>query len=385
MNIKMRAWASNTKTQQGFTLLEIVIAISLIVILTTLLLTSFGPWMRFKQRLDTESKLRDLAQATTSLYRSNAFMVDDSDLTSTYNGAYGAIRINASEVLHSNCPALVAGADPSDIDSNNILTNLLPLQPYASQAVSALARDGFNNAVCVFVSPRQTRSVAGATLYYHSIAYISLGENAAMETGTAFAYDTAANVWTLRLAGDDRGVMVDGFQLANDNYKITMDRLQKIAKAYETYFNVRFLSKTDRDITIDYFYINDGSNNGDPGTSGEPIGPSIPQTRASLGGSWVNTSFDNVIDTTSGTTIGIALGVSASDGYDAWGRKILIDNRSPRVRSGVLPYTATRFLPPYTAVIGALLPGTTSACSGDPNNVGNNCTTFISATAVGTY
>lgn len=382
MNIKMHAWVRKSK-QKGFTLLEIVIAISLIVILTTLLLTSFGPWMRFKQRLDTESKLRDLAQATTALYRANAFSIDDSDPTSGLLAGYGAARLNAVEVLQSNCPVM-GGADPSEIDTTNILSNMLPLQPYASASVASLARDGFNNGVCVFVSPRQSRSVAGATLYYHSIAFVSVGENAALEPATAFVYDAASNVWTLNLDGDDRGVMIDGFQLANDNYKTTMERLQKLSKAYETYFNVRFLSKSDRDITIDYFYINDGTNNGDPGTLGEPIAPSIPSTRVTLAPSWTSASFDNVIDIVSGTTIGIALGVSASDGYDAWGRKLLIDNRSPRVRAGFTG-AGVKSLPPYTAVIGALLPGTGTACAGDPNTVTNNCSTFISSTAIGTY
>ena len=379
MSTKTHAWAF--KKQQGFTLLEIVIAISLIVILTTLLLTSFGPWMRFKQRLDTESRLKDLGQATTALYKANAFSIDDSN---PINGPYGALAINGVDVLNTNCPMLVAGSDPSDIDSNNILTNLLPLQPYAASAISSLARDGFNNAICVFVSPRQQRAVAGAILYYHSVAYVSLGENATLEANTRFELDGASNVWTLRLDGDDRGVMIDGFQISNDNFKQTMDKLQKISKAYETYFNVRFLSKVDRDITPDYFYINDGGNNGDPGSAGEPIPPSIPSTRTSLGGGWASTSFDNIIDITAGTTIGIALGISASDGYDAWGRKILIDNRSTRLRSGMTP-SGSKSLPPYTAVVGALLPGTSSTCGGDPNNVLNNCSTFISSTAVGTY
>ena len=374
------------KKQSGFTLLEIVIAISLIVILTTLLLTAFGPWMRFKQRLDTESRLKDLAQAATALYRYNAYSVDNTDLTGTIHSTYGAIQINTTEVLETNCPMLASASnDPSEIDTNGVLTNLLPMQPYASSSMATLARDGFNNAICVFVSKRNNRGVAGAQLYYHTIAFVSLGENATLDTGTKFELEAASNTWVLRLGGDDRGVMIDGFQLANDNYKLTMDRLQKLTKAYETYFNVRYLSKSDRDITLDYFYIGNGTNNGDPGTTGEPIGPSIPQTRSTLGATWLPTSFDNVIDQVSGVNIGVALGISVSDGYDAWGQKILIDNRSPRVRAGVNILNA-KSLPPYTAVVGALLPGTATACNGiSPAVATSTCTTFISSTAVGTY
>lgn len=364
------------KKEQGFTLLEIVIAISLIVLLTTLLMTSFGPWLRFKQRLDTETRLKDLSQAATAFYKANAYKIDDQNGVSTYMPAYGVLvadPMDATKNMHSNCPAATAGNDPAEVDSNAIVSNLMPLQSYASTAISQLARDGFNTGLCVFVSKRQTRPLAGATVYYHTLAFVSPGENGVLDSITSFDPVTG----TLMLGGDDKGSLVDGYQIAAENVRVTTERLQRFAKAYETYFNIRYLLKVDRDISVDYFYKDNTSNNGDPGSGavGDP-GPTIEQTIEALGGAWAASSFSNVID----TDLTKNLGISNSDGVDAWNHSILFDNRSSRVRAG--KSGAAQLLPPYTAAFGALMPGA-SDCGGGPETT--SCTAYISATAVSSY
>lgn len=385
-NTKMRKPVFNK--QSGFTLLEIVIALSLLVILTTLLMTSFGPWLRFKQSLDTENRLRDLQQATTAFYKANAYTIDDNDLGSTYLAGYGGLQVSATDPAQNvltNCPAAAVPPgtpyDSADIETNGILNNLSPLQPYASSAMSQLARDGFNNGICVFVSTRQQKAVAGATVFYHTIAYVSVGTNGHLDVGTTFVKDTTTNIWKLTLSGDDKGSIVDGYQIAAENFRITNERLQRLARSYETYFNIRFLSKMDRDITVNYFYANDGSNNGDPGSggAGDP-GPTINATRTVLGTTWEHASFDNV--TATGMTS--RLGISENDGYDAWNRPILVDNRSSRVRAG--DRGGVRQMPPFTAVFGSLLPGTSSVCTNAPESGAiPDCSAFITSTAIGTY
>lgn len=376
------------KKESGFTLLEVVIAISLLVILTTIISTSFGPWLKFKQRLDTEAKLKDLQQATTAFYKSNAFTIDDNDPASPFVSGHGGLLVNGgdpSQNVYSNCPAINVPTgtpfDAADIESNGIMSNLMPLQPYAATAVAQLARDGFNNGICTFVSPRQQKSLAGATVFFHTVAFVSIGENSRLDPGTGFAPDPTTGLWILNLNGDDKASIVDGYQIAAENFRITNERLQRFARSYETYFNIRFLSKMDRDIAVNYFYRDDSFNNGDPGSgaSGDP-GPSINQTRVSLGATWAHASFDNV----HGTGISSRLGISESDGYDAWNRPILVDNRSIRVRSG--ERGGLRQMPPFTAVFGSLMPGTSSICTAAPEaGVSPDCTTFISATAIGTY
>lgn len=371
--------------QKGFTLVEIVIALALVVLITAVLMNGIGPWMKFQQRLDTEQKLRDLTQGVTAVYKANAYNIDDVDPAGAVTpvGPSGALRLSATDSIITECTV----GDPAD--STAVQAALKPLQPYLSRPLADLASDGFNNKICVQVSPRMHRDVDGARLYYHSIAFISPGDNTIVDVGTTFEDDGTGMVLTL--AGDDTGKMVDGFNIALANYRTTMTRLQKMAAAYETYFQIRFLTKADRDISINYFYANNADNNGDPGDP-DPLadpGPTAPQTRVSLGGTWEHASFDNVVDIVTDPITGpnkyaAILGMADSEGYDAWGKPLLVDNRSERVKPGVSPLGVKR-QPPFSASFGALLPGTSTLCTDSPDTAGSVCLTYISAGAVGKY
>lgn len=374
--------------QKGFTLVEIVIAIALVVMITAVVTQGLGPWIKFKQRLETEQNLKDLAQATTALYKANAYNIDDVDPTGPLPpvlGPNGALMLDPTapaplNQLGTDCQA----GDPAD--STSVQQTLRPLQPYLTKSIVDLAQDGFNNKLCVLVSKRLYRDVNGTRLYYHSVAFVSPGDNATLDAGTNFV-DNGTSM-TLTLAGDDTGQVIDGFKIALDNYQTTMTRLQKLATAYETYFHIRFLTKSDRDISIDYFYANSGSNNGDPGDiAAGDTGPTAPETRAALGSTWAHASFDNVVDVVSASTgsnrFSAILGVGDSEGRDAWGKPLLVDNRSPRVKSGELANTKTQ--PPFSASFGALLPGSSALCTDSPNTPGSICLTFVTANAVGRY
>lgn len=374
------------RQQKGFTLVEIVIAIALVLMITAVVTQGLGPWIKFKQRLETEQNLKDLVQATTALYKANAYNIDDTDPdgpTPPFLGPNGALSLDAASTPANRFRTDCKDGDPADTVS--IKETLRPLQPYLSKSIMELAQDGFNNKICVLVSKRQYRDVNGARLFYHSVAFISRGDNTTLDTGTNFV-DNGTSM-TLTLAGDDTGQMVDGFKIALENYQITLARLQKLTLAYETYFHIRYLTKSDRDISINYFYANNGSNNGDPGDilNGD-TGPTAPETRLSLGGTWVQASFDNVINPiafgTSSNRYSAVLGVGDSEGRDAWGKPLLVDNRSPRVKSGEL--NALKTQPPFSAAFGALLPGS-GACADSPNSPGSICVTYISANAVGKY
>lgn len=376
------------RNQKGFTLVEIVIAIALVLMITAVVTQGLGPWIKFKQRLETEQSLRDLVQATTAMYKANAFNIDDVDPDGPIGsvvGVNGMLSLDPTQpaplnLFRTDCQA----GDPADTTS--VQETLRPLQPYLSKSITELSKDGFNNKICVLVSKRQYRDVNGTRLFYHSIAFISPGDNTTLDEGTNFVYN--GTTMTLTLAGDDTGQMVDGFKIALDNYQTTVARLQKLASAYETYFHIRFLTKSDRDISIDYFYGNNGQNNGDPGdvTNGDP-GPTAPETRPNLGGNWTQASFDNVIDVVNSGSgpnrFSAILGVGDSEGRDAWGKPLLVDNRSQRVKAGELNGVKTQ--PPFSAAFGALLPGTTSVCGDSPNSPGTICPTYISANAVGKY
>jgi prepilin-type N-terminal cleavage/methylation domain-containing protein len=367
----------------GFTLIEVVIAISLIVLLTTVLLSSFGPWLRYKQRLDTETRLHDISQSITALYKANASSIDDTDSPGTISSSVfghnvGALKLVDGRVLSSNCPASTVGFDPADTLANQIEGNLASVQPYAAMPVASIARDGFNNGICLVVSPRQLSDMNGARVQYHSVAVIALGEGSKLDNLTSFGADATGHwVLTLDPNGSNRGVVVDGYQIQAENIKITRDRLVRFAKAYETYFNIHYLSNPSRDITLDYFYKDDGTNQGNSTLTdlGNVVLPSYVSVNA-----WTAGSFADVLSPS--WNLAANLGISMTESRDAWGQPILFDNRSGFVRAGERNGVALQ--PPFSAVFLSLIPGS-SSCTGRPSDSGSSCASVISATAMSTY
>ena len=65
------------RKQQGFTLLEIVLSIGLLMLATGLLASAFGPWMAFRQGMETERRLKEIQQALEAAYSANALSVDN--------------------------------------------------------------------------------------------------------------------------------------------------------------------------------------------------------------------------------------------------------------------------------------------------------------------
>lgn len=389
--------------QRGFTLLEIVISIALLVMIIAVLMNGFGPWLTFKQKLETEQVLKDLQQATTAFYRTNHWNIVNAENAGTggpgaFSTATGTLSTGtgpAASTIRTTCPGGSAGYDPSDTTAQE--ANLKPLEPYLSRSLKNVVSDGFNNVMCVLVSPRQVKMYQGAPIYYHSVAFIAPGNNTTIDENTQFVQDSDLG-WVLSLGGDDAGITMDGFQVGLENYQISMNRIQRYAKSYETYFSIRYLSKKDRDYTLNYFYANDGSNNGDSGnvdSSGQPIPEVMLGWTKQVSGGWTDADvFSSVLDDipagASGQTnqFSAVLGISRSDSINAWGKPIYVDNRSIRVKSGV-DGSGKKMQPPFSAQFGTFLPGTNtgaeSTCVSTPNDAGATCPTFITSTATGQY
>ena len=417
--------SSPFSTHRGFTLLEIVIAIALMILITAVIMLGLGPWLKFKQRMETDIILKDLEQATTALYKAHAFTIDDAPANAgeglgQIDGALGMASsggltlsggAGAPTILASTCDTYTPVPGGAGLENNNtdaLVLMLKPLQPYLAKPLDNVVLDGFSNRICVLVSPRLQRNVNGVPIFYHAVAFIAVGDNGRIDDNTKFEIPTASDgdvLLKIDPEGDDMGRMVDGFSIALTNYKVTQERLAKLAHAYETYFNIRFLTKDDRDITINYFYANDGLNNGDPGDidPARDPGPLMVQTLSSLSGGWDHSTFNCVLPDSSACadwppdpsggamtyfSASRALGIADSDARDAWGRPITIDNRSARVKAGagVIPGLGdTKLQPPFSAAFGAFLPGTSELCTSSPSVANEICPTFVTMTAVGKY
>lgn len=411
-SMRKRHFSEPSLFQRGFTMLEIVVAIMIIAGMMVLLSNAFSPHLAFKQRLDSEDRLKELLSATEAMYKANAFSVDDRDGASS-DPAFpdlGQLELDngvTTRVLSTACPAKSTDdinpiRDPSDTRLGPVpqVVNMSVLQSYTGRGVEDLAKDGFNNVTCVLVSRRAKMMYGSQPLYYHVVAFVSAGGNNRVESGTGLTRtqpNGIDDVWTLSIVGDDKGVVFDGSKVAIQNYKLTKDRLDRYARAYESYFKIRFQSRFIRDPQYNYFYASDSPTNdvnGEPRVGfGDPT-PTPPETRfsyaepevwpsptkATLGG-WYGGAFNNVID----TGMWKILGMNDNDLFDAWNNPIIVDNFSPRVRPGVLG--GFKQVPPFSAQFGAFLPGVSNnpECQGSVNNVLETCPSYMTSTALSTY
>ena len=229
--------------ESGFTLIEILIALTIMTLITVIVLGALAPWLTFKQAQDTDRKLQDLRQGLTAYYDTNAMAID--------TDAAGNFGLFTTSVQASGTCA----PQPAGFQS---ISSLI------SESGQMALRDGFGNDWCIFVSQPLFETRDGTSIWYRNIAIVSPGKNSLIEPGTGL--DGQGKLTT---AGDDRGIVINGFNIEYAKYKELTTRLTRISSMYETYFTTRFLASANRDITVDYFNSKFDSGNGVPPTNGK--------------------------------------------------------------------------------------------------------------------
>jgi prepilin-type N-terminal cleavage/methylation domain-containing protein len=312
--------------QKGFTLIELLISVAILTAISLNLLGFLSPWMAFKQKLDTDRKLMEMKSLFTTIYERNAWRVESNPASVfTFDGGF----ISHSIVTPTGpCPSLDAA--------------LLPLASYFSDGLPQGANDGYANPFCFLISPQLSMTKNGVNVYYHNIAIVSTGRNSSIDTGTGINPVTGALV----LAGDDSGVLVNGYTIQDKKFRETEARLARIASLYESYFTARFLQNPSRDVMIDYFAREQGGS-----TAGWDSAGTIRGTAG---------VFQPV-----STWLG-SLGLGPEEGQSAYetNNAILVGNYNECVTQAT-GTTCVRssnggVAPPYTAMLIAPIPGPTA-------------------------
>ena len=308
-----------SRRSAGFTLVELLIALVTLTLMLSLMAPSLGPFINYDQRKTTGRKLEQIRAAMLLGYRDNAFVMEGSAAQQlTFNG----VTIENGAVAAAGAGGTFSG-----------------LARYSQLSPDQMVVDGYNRRVQVFVTNRLSRPVHGQNVFFHMAAVVSGGENGALHASTTFD----ANTGILTLAGDDMGVVVDGFEVQRELFDLTFKRMSRVADAYQSYFQARYLSDPARDISIDYF----AATQPDGTTSSRWDGGGTFRTSAGAGAGLGTLNAD------------VALGMSAAEYVDGWGNTIMVDNSSALVRH---PNNATVSMqtPPYSARIGTTLPGALS-------------------------
>lgn len=245
-------------SQKGFTIVEILIAMVLVTFLTMAALDMFGPWMLLKSKIDTDRKMQDVKTALTEAYRKNALSIDTNS---------GQSLVFSSGTFNTSTTTPVAGGGVTCTENAgfDLLRNFL------SNGVHDAVVDGFGSPLCVFISNRLKTTVDGVDINYHTVAILSMGSDSVSNS----TFNPATG--ELDVKGDDYGTIVNGFGIQYEGYTKTLDRMDKIANLYSSYFTARYLSSVSRDVSVDYF-----------STAYDPSG-SVPSTNTVSGNvlSWV--------------------------------------------------------------------------------------------------
>jgi prepilin-type N-terminal cleavage/methylation domain-containing protein len=306
---------------RGFTLVEMMIAMGVMTLLVVALSNTLTPAISFYGKQQTNVKLADLQQAFEISYRDEAPVVNagTGQIWTLSLGAIAPVVVNPGGRCESN---------PDTFG---------PLRSYLSGSASDAWRDGHGQGMCVFVTGLLSGTAGGYSYPYRSVAVVSAGLDGTIDPTSRLSADGV-----LTLAGDDRGFIVDGRKAALGQVQDAVRKIDRLADAYGTYFNTRFMSNVARDVAINYFANTDPS--GATSTLYDTAG-AMPSTRGAA---------------VAVTSIGAhtILGLTVDDVTDPWGRVLLIDNSSDAVRHPGNASPALR-APGYTARITTPVPGTT--------------------------
>lgn len=304
------------RREAGFSLPGLMIAVTIMGLMLVPIMELGEGAMRYYARLETENRLKDLQSAITQAYSQNMSVAENTS---------GQSLTLLTGTLNQVLPATYAGGTSRVCASNS--TTFQMFGQWLKTSPSKAYTDGTGLPLCVFITPRLTITINDINVMYHVIAIVAAGRDGYVSTATTLNSSTGV----LTLGGDDRGVIIDGKQLAVDKYTITVQRMQAIVNALNTYFTSRYMGNSSRNTSIDYF------------TALSDTSGIIPDTGGSMASMY---------------SLGIAanLGLSKLDIIDGYGNYFLFDNSSSAVRSPSNSNTNMQS-PPYTAQVSATLPG----------------------------
>lgn len=314
------------KLSKGFTLIELIVVIALLTGMAVYGMDGLSGALNYKSRVETDNKLKAWRGAVENVYSKYSTTID----------------ANTAAVIDLGATPIAQALPNGTTRRCNLpVASVTQFARFAGYSPRDLIKDGFGGSLCLLITPRQTDTIAGTTLYYHSIALVSGGGNGKVDTTTKL--DAAGNL-NIDPTSDDVGILFDGRKFSTDRYNQTVERLTRSINAYNAYYAARYQSDASRSLGIDYFSC--GSDTCTTAVARWDSAGLMPSTC---------TAAISMVRTT-GISPHSVLGLSQTDVTDGWGNLFSMDNCTDTVRSPGNTLISKQ-TPPYTAVISATLPG----------------------------
>lgn len=330
----------NIIKQKGFTLLEILVAISLLLILITITQPVVSRMVDFRANIVTETRLQSIGKSVEKWYEENAW--EFGSITTQ------AIPLPNGGSITNNSGTVGEGWERLSNTYSGTSQNLL---------------NGYNHAYRTFVSEPLEQNYKGVNIPYHIIV-IATSRNASgtsidnrLLTEITSVFDQTTG--TIEIENNESVYVINGFNIQKEYLNKSIERLDQIAKSYENFYQRRYLTK-GRDPSIDYFA--NGSNATDP-TRWDITSP-ITSTCGNSGDT-IQGHFQLGWDITTMNLLP-PIGVSSEAAKSLWGQNFRVLNCGS---TNVLMQGITRTLEartpnsaagnnmaPYTAILGLHIP-----------------------------
>lgn len=231
------------RSQSGFTIIEMMVAITLVAIMLYVSLPWTEPTLRAVQKQTTQRTLSAYAKYWETWYAYSAYSI--------------ALRTDQGSL--SSAPVVMNATT-----QRNELTATTVRPQRTTAEVDALSRDGWRRDVQVVMGPQLSKVWRdGITIRYRDIQLISPGVDGVVSS----AYDPGSGIFTK--AGDDVVVTLSGFDIAVRRVSDSLARLDDVGKAFQAYFRQRMLADATRDPLRNYFmYCPSAPDNCDPTSLG---------------------------------------------------------------------------------------------------------------------
>lgn len=331
--------------QKGFTLIEILISISLLMVIIGATMPVLSRMIDFKSNLDTETRIQILGDSIEKWYEEHAW-------------DYGQID-------SANIPLPVSGFIVNNGATVGEGWEALANYYYGS---TDIIRNGNNHAFNTYVSEPLTKEYKGILVPYHIIILTSSSEasNKVVEdtvvtaTKSTFDQETGAIEFPEDSLKEDVYV-INSFNIQKEYINQSIDRIEQIASSYERLYRSTYLSK-GKEPSINYF------------ANGK--GDSVDEDKWDMTSPINNTCQTNSIETVNGylklganiNDINLldTIGMSKQESVSAWGEDIrvlncsytdvLINGETVRVRSRSPNDSLGNNTVPFSAIIGFHLP-----------------------------
>lgn len=317
----MRRHGTPAPSQRGFTLMEMMVALTVASIIMASVAQLMLPSLKFYGRQETAARLQDLQLAMEQAFAEQSAQILTAFRASGADQDARTIPLRDGELVEA-MPATDSVYCTATVDT------FAPLARDLVDAAVTNGQDGYGNALCLAVTGAMVvrDPVTGLSFPERVVAVISPGGDGGLDPGTAFDYSSGV----LTLAGDDRGFALRTGSAMREQLATAHGQLRKWAGVLSDYFRLRYLSNPERDVSVNYF------------ASRNPDGDSSPRYDAT-----------GILPTTGGVYLDIAdawidsLGLSTADAQDPWGGRLALDNSSEAVRHPDNPNVAMK-APPYS-------------------------------------